>query len=59
MDRYYALYEKLPKDGHRRLTVIKGKKAMRSTLKRYGNRTLNTISVLDTLSGLVVARSNE
>jgi len=59
MDRYYALYEKLPKDGNRWLTVIKGKKAMRSTLKRYANRTLNAISVLDTVSGLVVARSNE
>jgi len=59
MDHYYALYEKLPTDRNRWITVIKGKKVMRSTLKRYANRTPNKITVLDTVSGHIVAQANQ
>ncbi len=58
MDHYYALYEKLPNDGNRWITVIKGKKVMRNTLKRFADQTSNKITVLDAMSGLVVAKAN-
>jgi len=58
MPRYYILYERIPRDGNKLLTVIGSVKAIRSTLKNFAARTSNKIVVVDLVSSKIVATAN-
>jgi hypothetical protein len=58
MVHYYVLYEKLPRDGNKLLTVITSFKVIRSTLENFSARTSNKIVVLDVVSNKIVATAN-
>jgi hypothetical protein len=58
MTRYFLLYERIPRDGNKLLTVIRSVKAIRSTLKNFAARTSNKIVVVDLVSSKIVATAN-
>ncbi len=58
MPHYFVLYEKIPRDGSKLLTLILNVKAIRGTLKNFAARTSNKIVVVDLASSKIVATAN-